>query len=79
MFIVKAIGVGAVTGIAAALIWVLASIAVSLLAGLWDSWRSGGGGIAGVAFSVEVTALIGLVGFFPGLVWMAWRTWPNQA
>ena len=74
MGVSKSIGVGLVAGVTAAILLLVVTMLFPLIAGIFQSWRSGGGGIAGFSFSIELTILVAVVGFFVGFATALW--WP---
>ena len=74
MGVVKSIGVGLVAGMTAAILLLVVTLLFPLIAGIFQSWRSGGGGMVGFEYSIELTLLVAIVGFFVGFATALW--WP---
>jgi hypothetical protein len=73
---VTAAGVGVVTAIATAILWILVGFVVPVAVPIFLSWtgttRSGAGGAGAVIGSGSILAAA-LLGFVGGFAWMLWR------
>ena len=68
-----AAGVGVLTGIAAAILWIIVRFVLPIALPLFLSRIGGSGGIAGAFITSGSILLAALLGFVGGFVWMIWR------
>jgi hypothetical protein len=68
-----AAGFGALTGIAAAILWIVVRFVLPIVIPVFLSRIGGAGGVASAFIGSGSILLAALLGFVGGFVWMIWR------
>ena len=78
MLVVKSFGAGAIAGVVAVVLYLVVVVLMPVTIGLFESSLSGGGGMVGFSFSIELGILVGVIGFVLGFGWTLFRGWSGQ-
>ena len=77
MLVIKAIVVGAATGVVAIALYLVVVVLIPVAVGMLESSMDGGG-MGGFFISIELGLLIAVVGFSAGFGWTLLRAWPAR-
>ena len=78
MLVVKSLGAGVTAGVLAIVLYLVVVVLMPLMVGLFESSLSGGGGMVGFSFSIELGILVGVIGFLLGFGWTLLRGWSGR-
>jgi hypothetical protein len=77
MLVIKAIVVGAATGVVAIALYLVVAVLIPVAVGMLES-SVDGGGMGGFSISIELGLLVAVIGFFAGFGWTLLRAWPAR-
>ena len=76
MLVVKSFGAGVIAGVVAIVLYLVVVVLFPVVVGMLQS--SGGGGMVGFSFSIELGVLVAVIGFLLGFGWTLLRGWIGE-